>query len=76
MTTSTINNNNHCTINNYYASLIQDNNKESFRIICDYPRYFISNFGRIMKIRNNSLEFTNGTITKKGYYCVYFSVEI
>jgi hypothetical protein len=66
---STINNNNHCTINNYYASLKQDDNKESFRIICDYPKYFVSNFGRIMRVRNNSWEFTNGTISR-GYYRV------
>jgi hypothetical protein len=69
MNTTIINNNNHCTINNYYASLKQDDNKESFRIICDYPKYFISNFGRIIRLRKNSWEFMNVKISSE-YYSV------
>ena len=64
---TTINNNNHPEIYNYYMSMTQDNNKETFRIICDYPKYFISNFGRIISFQKNSWEFISGTVTKQGY---------
>jgi hypothetical protein len=73
MSTSTINNNNHCTINNYYMNVRPDDNIETFRLVIGYPDYLISNFGRLISLKHKEGIFKNYTITKKGYFRVGLS---